>query len=130
MDGCEAAREEKGVVPGKGPSESGCCLVDCVEGDGRDDDEGGHENCGRCWGAGGFFPDEVDGESKTEKVAVIVIMQEKGGDAPCWRGQGRLHVAVAVDDSNGKRERGEKADYNGYQHGLGDDTLRLETLFC
>lgn len=66
MDGCEAAREEKGVVPGKGPSESGCCLVDCVEGDGRDDDEGGHENCGRCWGAGGFFPDEVDGESKTE----------------------------------------------------------------
>ncbi|KAG2021502.1 hypothetical protein GB937_004841 [Aspergillus fischeri] len=64
MDGCEAAREEEGVVPGKGPSESGCCLVDCVEGDGGDDDEGGHEDCGGCWGAGGLFPDEVDGESR------------------------------------------------------------------
>ncbi|GFF42348.1 hypothetical protein IFM46972_06841 [Aspergillus udagawae] len=64
MNGCKAAREEEGVVAGEGPGESGCGLVDCVEGDGGDDDEGGHEDCGGCRGAGGFFPDEVDGESR------------------------------------------------------------------
>lgn len=89
MDGCEPAGEEEGFVAGEGPGEAGCGLVDCVEGDGGDDDEGGHEDCGGCWGAGGFFPDEVDGESRRLSISLCGSGyggqgQKAGGDVPCW----------------------------------------------
>jgi hypothetical protein len=67
--------------------------VDCVEGDGGDDDEGGHEDRGGCRGAGGFFPDEVDGESRRVRLSVGCSCDYGGemgkdADVPCCGGQG------------------------------------------